>query len=76
MNDALAKRKEQIKAAKKNEQYSDDSGPGSNKNAMLDKKTTKIFEKKIEDFEQKFTEKELEMQDLKSEIDVMKITDK
>ena len=76
VNEALTKRKEQVRA-KKGDQYSD--GSGSNKNAATAAKNlaaTTFFEKKIEDFEQKFTEKEREIENLKNDVDRMANLDK
>ena len=72
VNDALAKRKEQVKYKK--ELQSDGSGQGSNKNATNQVATT-FYEKKIEDFENKFAEKEREMQDLRQKVGVMEAKD-
>ena len=69
VNDALAKRKEQVKYKK--ELQSDGSGQGSNKNATNQVATT-FYEKKIEDFENKFAERDREVQDLRQELGVVK----
>ena len=58
VTEALAKRKEQLKYKK--ELQSDGSGQGSSKNASNQVATT-FYEKKIEDFENKFAEREREM---------------
>ena len=62
VNDALAKRKEQVKYKK--ELQSDGSGQGSSKNAT-NQVATAFYEKKIEDFENKFAEKEREKDELR-----------
>ena len=65
----MAKRKEQVKYKK--ELQSDGSGQGSNKNATNQVATT-FYEKKIEDFEKQFAERDREVQDLRQELGVVK----